>query len=353
MRFVTRRVAPLFGAVALLGVGFVFGQMGTDPLAAQPPSKGVVVSSGTTPPPPAPIPAADKRVVAYVYGNQAITREEFGEYLIQQYGKEKVRLYINKRIIEAAAAKRGITVTPQEIDAIIEQDCAKLGFNKEQFIKTVLTQKYNTTLQEWREDVIKPRLMMHAMCKDRIKIDENELKKVYENLYGEKVKCKIVLWPQEQLNIVKRLYDKLREDPKEFDMAARNQLYGDLAKVGGEVDPIGRFSGPGTAKVEEIAFQLKDGQLSEIIDTGGGIMVIKRLHAIPAKKEITYDSVRPQLLKEATDRMTELEIPKMFAELNAEAKPLYILEPAKLTKEEIDDRSRRLGVPPDLIDKKK
>lgn len=353
MRFVTRRVAPLFGAVALLGVGFVFGQMGTDPLAAQPPSKGVVVSSGTTPPPPAPIPAADKRVVAYVYGNQAITREEFGEYLIQQYGKEKVRLYINKRIIEAAAAKRGITVTPQEIDAIIEQDCAKLGFNKEQFIKTVLTQKYNTTLQEWREDVIKPRLMMHAMCKDRIKIDENELKKVYENLYGEKVKCKIVLWPEEQLNIVKRLYDKLRDDPKEFDMAARNQLYGDLAKVGGEVDPIGRYSGPGTAKVEEIAFQLKDGQLSEIIDTGGGIMVIKRLHAIPAKKEITYDSVRPQLLKEATDRMTELEIPKMFAELNAEAKPLYILEPAKLTKEEIDDRSRRLGVPPDLIDKKK
>lgn len=352
MHFVTRRLAPTLGALALLGIGFVFGQMQSDPLAAQPASKGVVVSSGTAPPPPAPIPAADKRVVAYVYGNQAITREEFGDYLIQQYGKEKVRLYVNKRIIEAAAAKRNIVITPQEIDAVIDQDCAKLGFNKEQFLKTVLTQKYNTTLQEWREDVIKPRLMMQVMCKDRIKIDETELKKVYENLYGEKVKCKLILWPQEQKKDVLRIYNSLRDDPNAFDAAARGQLYGDLAKVGGEVDPIGRYSGPGTAKVEEIAFQLKDGQLSEIIDTGNGIMVIKRLHAIPAKKEVTYESARPQLLKEATDRMTELEIPKMFAELNAEAKPLYILEPAKLTKEEVDDRSRRLGVPADVLDKK-
>jgi hypothetical protein len=354
MRFVTRRVAPTFGALALLGIGFIFGQMKSDPLAAQPPSKGVVVSSGTAPAPaPAPVPAADKRVVAYVYGNQAITREEFGDYLIQQYGRDKIRLYVNKRIIEAAAAKRNIVITPQEIDAVIDQDCAKLGFNKDQFIKTVLTQKYNTTLPEWRDDVIKPRLMLLAMCKDRIKVDENDLKKVYENLYGEKVKCKIVLWPQEQKKDVLRMYTSLRDDPNAFDAAARSQLYKDLATVGGEVDPIGRYSGEGTAKVEQIAFQLKDGQLSEIIDTGGGIMVIKRLHAIPAKKEITYESVRPQLHKEATDRMTELEIPKFFAELNGEAKPLYILEPGKLTREEMEDRSRRLGVDPGVFDKKK
>lgn len=351
MRFVTRRVAPTFGAIGLLGIGFLFGQMKSDPLAAQPPGKGVIVSSGTAPP-PAPVPVAEKRVVAYVYGNQAITREEFGEYLIQQYGRDKVRLYVNKRIIEAAAAKRNIVITPQEIDAVIDQDCGKLGFNKEQFIKTVLTQKYNTTLPEWREDVIKPRLMLLAMCKDRIKIDENDLKKVYENLYGEKVKCKIILWPQEQLKDVMGKYNSLRDDPNAFDAAARSQLYSDLAKLGGEVDPIGRYSGEGTAKVEKIAFQLKDGQVSEIINTGSGIMVIKRLHIVPAKKEVTYESVRPSLVKEAIDRMTELEIPRMFAELNAEAKPLFILEPAKLTQQELEDRSRRLGVDPKMLDKK-
>jgi hypothetical protein len=351
MHFVTRRVAPAFGALSLLGVGFFLGQLRTDPLAAQPPSKGVVVSSGSAPA-PAPVPAGDKRVVAYVYGNQPITREEFGDYLIQQYGRDKVRLYVNKRIIEAAAAKRNIVITPQDIEAIIEQDCAKLAVNKEQFIKTVLAQKYKVSLQEWREDVIKPRLMLQKMCKDRIKIDESELKKIYENLYGEKVKCKIILWPEHEIQTVKRQYDILRSDPKAFDMAARSQLYGDLAKMGGEVDPIGRYSGPGTAKVEEIAFQLKDGQMSEIIDTGGGIMVIKRLNSIPAKKDVTYESVREALIKEATDRQVDLEAPKMFAELSDEAKPLFILQPANETSAETDERSRRLGVDPSRLEKK-
>ena len=221
-----------------------------------------------------------------------------------------------------------------------------------QFISTILKQKYKVSLPEWRDDVIKPRLMLQAMCKDRIKIDEAELKKVYENLYGEKVQCKIILWPEEQKKDVMRMYDKLRDDANAFDAAARGQLYGDLGKVGGQVDPIGRYSGPGTAKVEAIAFQLKDGQLSEIIDTGGGIMVIKRIKSIPAKKEVTYESVRDSLIKEATDRQLELEVPKMFAQLNSEAKPLFILQPANETKKEVEDRSRRLGVNPGKLDKK-
>ena len=50
------------------------------------------------------------------------------------------------------------------------------------------------------------------------------------------------------------------------------------------VDPIGRNSGPGTAKIEEIAFRLKDGQVSEMIDTGNGLMVIKRIKAIPPRR---------------------------------------------------------------------
>ncbi len=351
MRFATRCLAPTLGAIALLTVGFLLGQMRTNPLAAQSP-KGVVVSTGAAPA-PAPVPPPDARVVAYLYGNQAIAREEFGEYLIKQYGRDKIRLYVNKRIIESAAAKRNVVITPQEIDAVIEQDCGKLGVNKAQFISTILKQKYNVSLQEWREDVIKPRLMLQAMCKDRIKIDEGELKKVYENIYGEKVQCKIILWPEEQKKDVLRMYDKLRDDANAFDVAARAQLYGDLGKVGGQVDPIGRYSGPGTAKVEAIAFQLKDGQLSEIIDTGGGIMVIKRIKSIPAKKEVTYESVRSALIKEATDRQMEQEVPKMFAQLNVEAKPLFILQPANETKLEVEERSRRLGVDPGKLEKRR
>ena len=120
MRPLSRRLGPTAAAVLLVAVGYVVGSLRSDPLAAQP-GRGVVPAAGTAPaaPPPA---AGDKRVIAYIYGSTPVTREEFGDYLIDQVGKDRVRLYVNRRIIEAAAARKGIVVTPQEVSAIIEQD---------------------------------------------------------------------------------------------------------------------------------------------------------------------------------------------------------------------------------------
>lgn len=350
MRSLSRRLGPIAAAALLLGVGYILGNMQSDPLAAQPAGKGVVPAAGTAPA-PAP-PAADKRVIAYVHGSTAITREEFGDYLIGLFGQERVRLYVNRRIIEAAAAKRGIVVTPQEISSIIDEDCAKLKMSKADFLKTVLAQKYGKTETEWREDVIKPRLMVQAMCRQQLNLSEDELKKVYENLYGEKVQCKVILWPKEQHRELARVYDAIRKDDKVFDDAARSQAYADLARLGGKVDPIGRHSGPGTAKIEEIAFRLTDGQVSEMIDTGNGLMVIKRVGTVPAKTSVTYESVRTQLMKELTDRQMDELVPKMFAQLAEEAKPLFILAPKGETRQELEERSKRLGVDPAALEKK-
>jgi len=348
MRALSCRPGPLLGAIVLVGIGYFLGQSKADPLAAQPPAKGVVPAAGT-----ATAPAGDKRVIAYIYGTTPVTREEFGEYLIKQFGRDKVRLFVNRKIIEMAAAKQNIVVTPQEVDAIIEEDCKRLGMTKADFIQKVLPQKYGVTLTEWRVEVIKPRLILPYMCRSPLQMEEEELKKVYENLYGEKVLCKIILWEKDQSPQALRLYDSIRKDEKAFDEAARSQLNSDLAARGGLVDPIGRHSGPGTAKIEELAFTLKDGQLSEFIPTPGGLMVIKRIQSVPAQTDKTYESVRPALIKEFTERQTEQLIPKMFAKLNDEAKPLYLFAPKDETTREIEDRTRRLtGVDPGALDKK-
>jgi hypothetical protein len=351
MRSLSRRLGPVAAALLLLGTGYFFGTQSTDPLAAQPASKGVVPAAGTGPDAAPPV-GNDKRVIAYIHGSTPITREEFGDYLIQLIGRERVRLFVNRRIIEEAAAKRGITVTPQEVDAIIEQDCGKLGMDKARFVEVVLTQKYGKTLAEWKEDVIKPRLMVQAMCKGQLKITDEELKKIYDNLYGEKVVCRVIMWPKGSEKEIMRIYDDLRKSEAAFDDAARSQPYKDLAANGGKVDPVGRYSGPGTAKFEEIAFRLKDGQISEMIDTGGPIMVIKRVGSVPARKDVTFESVKAQLVKELTDRQMDELVPKMFAQLNDEAKPLFILAPKDETRQEMEERSKRLGVDPTALEKK-
>jgi parvulin-like peptidyl-prolyl isomerase len=143
-------------------------------------------------------------------------------------------------------------------------------------------------------------------------------------------------------------------DKAAYDDAARSQPFGDLAKNLGKVDPIGRYSGAGTAKIEEIAFAMKDGQVSEMLVTPGGIMVIKRLFSIPAQTAtISFESVKPALIKELTDRMLEQEIPKMFAKINEEAKPMFVLAPLNETRQETEDRSRKMGVDPGMLEKKK
>jgi PPIC-type PPIASE domain len=348
MRTLSRRLGPTLGAAALLGIGFFLGQIQSDPLAAQQPaSKGVVPAAGV-----APATAADRRVIAYINGNTPVTREEFGDYLIQQFGRERVRLFVNRKIIEAAAAKQNIVVTPQEVEAIIDQDCKKLGMKPADFIARVVREKYGKTPQEWRDDVIKPRLILQHMVKPTLKIEEAELKKVYENLYGEKVLCKVILWAKDQHQQAFKTYDSIRKDDKAFDDVARSQISSDLAARAGLVDPIGRNSGPGTAKIEEIAFRLTDGQLSELIDTPGGIMVIKRVQNIPARTEVVYEKVHDALIKELTDRLMDLEVPKMFARINDEAKPQFFLSPADETTKESEERSKRLGVDPGALEKK-
>jgi PPIC-type PPIASE domain len=353
MRSLSRRLGPVAAAAMLLGVGYFFGSVKAVPLAAQPAVKGVVPAAGTAPA-AAPPAAGDKRVIAYINGSMPISREEFGDYLIQLIGRERVRMYVNRRIIEAAAAQRGISVTPQEVSAIIDQDCSKLGMKKDEFLGKVLMQKYGKTEMEWREDVIKPRLMVQAMCKSQLKIDDVELKKVFDNLYGEKVQCKVILWPKGSEKDVLRAYDAIRApDGKAFDDAARSQPYSDLQARGGMVDPIGRNSGQGTAKIEEIAFRLKDGQVSEMIDTGNGLLVIKRIKVIPPRADVTFESVRPQLVQEATDRQMDQLVPQIFAKLNDDAHPLFILSPKDETPKEVEEKSKRLGVDPSALEPKK
>src|SRR4029079_19454593 len=107
-----------------------------------------------------------------------------------------------------------------------------------------------------------------------------------------------------------------------------------------------------TAKFEEIAFRLADGQVSEMIDTGNGLMVIKRVGIVAARADVSSASRRDALVKELTDRQMDELVPKMFAQLNKEANPLFILTPKDETKDEMEEKSKRLGVDPAALEKK-
>src|SRR5262249_51045824 len=148
-----------------------------------------------TPPPQKAATPSDysQRVVAYIFGNVPITREDLGEYLIARQGYEKIDLLVNKRIIEHAASQRGITVTAAEIEAMFQDHLQGIHVNRKDFVDNVLKQ-YNKTLYEWKEDVLKIEVLMRKMCKDDVKVSDDDVQQAFVAEFGPKVDVQIIIW---------------------------------------------------------------------------------------------------------------------------------------------------------------
>jgi hypothetical protein len=286
---------------------------------------------------PAPAPSSagtgdpGKRVVAYIYDTIPITREELGEYLIQRYGPEKLDLLVNKRIIEKVCAEQGIEVTAAEIEAGLQDDLKGVSVNKADFVNRVLAQ-YHKTLYEWKEDVVRPRLLLTKLCRQNVKIFEEDIRNQFESEFGEKVDCRALIYPESELKSLEgERYQKIRSSDAEFDHAARNQPLPGLALTGGQIKPVSHHSG--AENVEKVAFSLQPGEVSEMIQTPQGILILKCIQRIPPDTTHKLDDERERIIQVVTEKKLEKEIPNYFKTLRASAKPIEYMKPQDTEKD--------------------
>jgi PPIC-type PPIASE domain len=287
-----------------------------------------------------------KRVVAYVYDTIPLTREDFGEYLIARCGAgDRLNNMVNRFIIEHEAKQRGVEVTAAEVEAEFNETLKGINTNKKDFVNTVL-KPYHKTLYEWKEDVIKPRLMLVKMCRQRVKVTDEDLANAYEAYYGPKVHCKMIIWPSTERNIAFAAYPKIRDNEKEFDEVAKHQASAELAAKAGEIAPFGRFN-TGNVEIEKAAFGLKAGEISQILETQQGFVVLKCLEQIPATHEKTLDEVRAVLTEDVIKRkINQKEIPAFFAELREKAHPKIFTNEGAPTEDLMSEVRRDLQTPP-------
>jgi hypothetical protein len=314
-------VAGLAGIVAL---GFCWGRYSQFPnLVAAPPAPA---ATGEAPPPTPPEPSTDysRRVVAYIYGTIPITREDLGEYLIARVGADRLNLLVNKRIVEHECEDKHVTVTEDELQGAIADDLKRMNVTMDQFVKQVL-KHYNKSLYEWREDVIRPRLAMTKLCSQRIHITDDDLKAAFDAHYGEKVECRLIMWPKdEKTKVMNDIYAKIRDSAEEFESAATHQMSSRLASTAGKIDPIGRHT-TGNEELEAAAFRLHPGELSSVLDTPEGIVVLKCIKRIPPDQTKKFETERAALEKEVFEKKLQAEIPILFKEMRDHAQPMLFL----------------------------
>jgi PPIC-type peptidyl-prolyl cis-trans isomerase-like protein len=330
-----RKLGALAGLFGVAVLAFCWGRYGSPSTAAAAPP-----GAREVPPPTPPETAGDyaHRWVAVIHGNLGITREEFGEYLIARHA-EQLELLVNKRIIELACKEKGVEVTAGEVDAALAEDLKGMGnISLNDFVTQVLA-RYHKSLLEWKEDVIRPKLAMTKLCRGRVQVTDQDLHDAFDAYYGEKVDCRLVLFPKDREKDAMLMYADLRKSDEDFNRIARSQASPSLASKGGEIQPIGHHT-TGNDELEKEAFSLQPGEVSKLIGTPQGTVVLKCVKRIPPDAGKKLDKERAVLEKEIIDKKTQLEIPKLFKELQAQAKPRLFLK-KYTTQEELERDVKR------------
>jgi parvulin-like peptidyl-prolyl isomerase len=284
---------------------------------------------------------APSNVVATIFGTIPITRQDLGEFLIARFGAEQLELLVNKRIVEEACREKNITVTEEEIDAGCHDDCVKQKCPDEATFIEKYLKPNRTTPYVWREDMVRPRLMLAKLCRDHVQVKVEDLQAAFDAYHGEKVECRMILWPLDSMKVAMLNYAKLRDHEEEFTKAAKAQISPSLAKAEGRVT-IGRHA-TGNDTLEKKAFSLQAGEVSELFETPQGIVLLKCDHHVPPDTSVSFTDRREQLEREVLEKKILLQMPVYFAALREAAKPRLLLhdpnKPEQL-KEQVEEEVR-------------
>jgi hypothetical protein len=314
-----RKALMALGMVGATLAAFYWGRLGTKVDAQQ-----VQPRAGTTGQPVQPQSDYGRRVVAYIYENMPISREDLGEYLIARFGRERVEFLINRRIVEMACQAKGIYVTDGEVEVQFKEELKAFGptMNAQEFTNQVL-KRFNKSLFEWKEDVIRPKLLLAKLCKPMVEVTQQDLVNAYEARYGPKVQCRMIAFQKGDKHM-SDTWAKINQSEEEFAKQAKAQFLPELAAKGGEIPPIHKHFGD--AKVESAAFNLQPGQTTPLMEMPDGTYIVlkcdKHLLADVSKN---FDSVRLDLDKEMREIKLSQKIPEYFAELRKQANPRVLI----------------------------
>jgi hypothetical protein len=163
----------------------------------------------------------------------------------------------------------------------------------------------------------------------------------------------MILFPADQERFAMASYARIRDSEEEFDRMARQQASPTLAPKGGTLPAFGRHT-LGDENLEREAFRLQPGEVSTLVGTPQGTVVLKCDNRIPPDTSKKLEDVREQLMQEVLAKKTQYEMQVVVKELRDKARPRSMLKDpskaedltAEVAREMADSPEGKPGVKP-------
>ncbi|MDI9446656.1 MAG: peptidylprolyl isomerase [Planctomycetota bacterium] len=300
------RQAIILAAAAIAGLAAVTA-FAAQPAGPQPPAKD-----------------AKLQVVARVNGED-ISRNELAQECLRHYGEDVLERMTKKYLIIQECRKRQIEVSQDEVNAEIHRMATRFSLPVDQWL-TMLKQERGISPVQYANDIIWPTLALKKLAGSQLQITEEEVRKEYEKYYGPAVKARMIACGT--LEKAQRIFAVAKANPDQFGNLAKDESEDvNSASAKGLVNPIRRHLG--FKEIEDAAFALKEGQISEIIKVAGQYVILKCEGHLPARS-IKLEDARPQLEEAIRDTKLGIVANGLFEDLKKNAEVVNVLnDPVK------------------------
>ncbi|MGB7347699.1 MAG: peptidylprolyl isomerase [Pirellulaceae bacterium] len=269
--------------------------------------------------------------VVAVVNADPITRKALSDASLMRYGVDVLDNMVNRHLILQACEKSGIEVTNEEVHGEIERLASKFGLNVQSYMQ-LLEEERDITPAQYSREIVWPMLALRKLVAGQVEPTQDEFNKAYLAQFGEAVKCRMIMVPNQET--AESLRAQAVANPDQFGAIAKKYSKDESsASVGGLIPPIRRHTGD--PAMENSVFALQNNEISPVMVMGDQWIVLQAVRRIPAStpppqalpaiKEQIKDRIRDDKMRGAASRL--------FAQLQTDAKVTKILGDKKLEAE--------------------
>lgn len=229
--------------------------------------------------------------------DETITKDELYNAMLMQIGDQALESLIGEKIVELEAEKENIKVSDEDID----KELSKLEeeYGGEEALTQIL-ESQGVSLDEIKDN-ISMNVKIKKLLGSDVEVTDEEIEEFFEenkedlNEEEEVDASHILVETEKEAKDIKAKLD----DGEDFEELAKEYSTDSSKDQGGALGSFGR--GEMVAEFDEVAFSLKEGEISDPVESEFGFHIIQ-VHEKKEAKEAELEDVREDIEDHLVDR---------------------------------------------------